>query len=758
MCGITAYVNHKIPRTQEEIGQILINGLKRMEYRGYDSAGLCVRSNDGFTIIKKTGKVEELVKAINVLTQDKLESSVSIAHTRWATHGFPCEKNCHPISSGQSNEFVVVHNGIITNYKELNEFLKKRNYQFYTDTDTETAAKLALYFYERNKNVSFMSIIKNVVRCCDGAFSFIFVSSHFPNEMIAVRKSSPLLVGVKSSSSLSMDSFNVHLDENSVDSIRNMDNVEERVEKIYRFTEENSRSDDTSLSGHSISSDVINRDGTTLSISPSYNNTGVFNAEEGSNFTECQTEDLRTSPTSLKIKVKDNEQIEYFLASDTSAIIEHTKKVIYLEDCDIVRIKDGKLEIHRFSDIKTESKRFINTLEMELENIMKGKFPHFMLKEIYEQSESVVNTMRGRLQLSCTIGENEKKMSSLQDVQNAERENWYRIKLGGLNSYIENIKRSSRLIFIACGTSYHTAMATQSLFEELIDIPVSIEIASNFLDRQCPIFRSDCVFFISQSGETADTLNALMYCKSKQALCVGITNTVGSTICRETECGVHVNCGPEIGVASTKAYSSQFIVLVMIALVLSSDNLKHEKRRKEIVDGLRNISELIKKTLEIDEYIKGLAQKIQDKSDMLILGRGYQHALCLEAALKIKEVAYMHAEGILTGELKHGPIALIEPETLVIMIITNDHVLKKSENAVSELMARKGKPIIITNNELVDRFRKMGCMAVGIPTTVDCLQGLLTVIPMQLLSYHLAVIKGYDVDCPRNLAKSVTVE
>ncbi|ELQ76881.1 Glucosamine 6-phosphate synthetase [Trachipleistophora hominis] len=757
MCGITAYINHRIPRTQEEIGKILINGLKRMEYRGYDSAGLCVRNNDGFTIIKKTGKVEELARAINILTQDTMESSVSIAHTRWATHGFPCEKNSHPISSDINNEFVVVHNGIITNYKELNEFLKKRNYSFHTDTDTETAAKLALYFYERNKNASFMSIIKNVVRCCDGAFAFIFVSSHFPNEMIAVRKSSPLLIGVKSNSNLSMDSFNVHFDESSVDNVQSIDNVEERVEKIYKFTEENSKSDDMSLSGHSISSDATSRDAAILPISPSYSNTGVLNAEEGSNFTECQTEDLRTSPTSLKIKVKDNEQIEYFLASDTSAIIEHTKKVIYLEDCDIVRIKDGKLEIHRFSDIKTESKRFINTLEMELENIMKGKFPHFMLKEIYEQSESVVNTMRGRLQLSCTTGESEKDVAE-KICQEAGKDNWYKIKLGGLDSYIENIKRSSRLIFIACGTSYHTAMATQSLFEELIDIPVSIEIASNFLDRQCPIFRSDCVFFISQSGETADTLNALMYCKSKQALCVGITNTVGSTICRETECGVHVNCGPEIGVASTKAYSSQFIVLVMIALVLSSDNLKHEKRRKEIVDGLRDISGLIKKTLEIDEYIKVLAQKICDRGDMLILGRGYQHALCLEAALKIKEVAYMHAEGILTGELKHGPIALIEPETLVIMIITNDHVLKKSENAVSELMARRGKPIIVTNNELVDQFKKMGCMTIGIPTTVDCLQGLLTVIPMQLLSYHLAVIKGYDVDCPRNLAKSVTVE
>lgn len=730
MCGIAGYIHFRKKRTQKEIGNILVNGLKRMEYRGYDSAGLCVCSENGkFEIIKKKGKVEELQKASEKLNNEmSFESSVAIAHTRWATHGVPCEKNSHPISSDPKDEFVVVHNGIITNHKELTEFLIKKDYKFFTDTDTEIASKLALYFYKMNSKDSFIQIIKQVVKVCDGAFAFVFISSYFPNEVIAVRKSSPLIVGVKFNSDVQLDSFSVQFEKGK--KLVPGKNIDEKIENVLECRIESEKEFSQSV--------ILETDPNTTIVS-------YTAVDDASVLTECQTQDLRMSPSALELKRDDKEGIEYIIASDTAAIIEHTKKVIFLEDADIVSIKNGDMKIHRFDDRETEKERKINILEIELENIMKGNFPHFMLKEIYEQKHSVIDTMRGRINK-----QQDNNLNELADV--------HKITLGGLKFYVENIKRSSRLIFVACGTSYHSALATQSLFEELIDLPVNIEIASDFLDRKCPIFRSDCVFFISQSGETADTLQALMYCKSRKALCVGITNTVGSSISRETECGVHVNCGPEIGVASTKAYSSQFIVLTMIALLLSDNNLKHQKRRSQIITELLEISTKIEETLKIDSLVEVFAKKIQQSTSMLILGRGYQYALCLEAALKIKELAYVHAEGILTGELKHGPIALIEPNTLILMIITDDYVLEKSENAVAELMARHGRPVIITNYGLEKKFQQLGCMTIGIPKTVDCLQGLLTVIPMQFLAYHLAVIKGFDVDCPRNLAKSVTVE
>ncbi len=427
--------------------------------------------------------------------------------------------------------------------------------------------------------------------------------------------------------------------------------------------------------------------------------------------------------------------IEFFVASDPSAIIEHTKRVLYLEDDDVAHIHDGQLNIHRLRrEEGISSIRSIQTLEMELAEIMKGSFAHFMQKEIFEQPESVVNTMRGRV--------------------NFEGIN---VTLGGLKAYISTIRRCRRIVFVACGTSYHSCVATRAIFEELTEIPISAELASDFLDRKTPIFRDDVCVFVSQSGETADTLLALRYCLERGALCIGVTNSVGTSISRETHCGVHINAGPEVGVASTKAYTSQFIALILVALQLSEDRVSKAERRAEIIRGLSQLPGQIKEVLEQDASLLQLAKNVLFKErSLLIMGRGFQNATCLEGALKIKEVSYMHSEGILAGELKHGPLALIDEYMPVILIMTKDSNYAKVTNALQQVTARKGQPIIICNKD--DSSIPQGFNTIRVPATVDCLQGILNVIPLQLLSYHLAVLHGVDVDCPRNLAKSVTVE
>lgn len=378
--------------------------------------------------------------------------------------------------------------------------------------------------------------------------------------------------------------------------------------------------------------------------------------------------------------------------------------------------------------------REIITLKMEIQEIMKGNFEFFMQKEIFEQPESVENSMRGRVNF----------------------EN-FSVTLGGIKEFITEIKRCRRLILIGCGTSYHSAIATIQILEELTELPVMVLLASVFLDRKTPIFRDDVCFFISQSGETADTLQALRYCKQRGALIVGITNTVGSSICRESHCGVHINAGPEIGVASTKAYTSQFVSLVMFALVLSQDRLSMMPRRAEIIKGLQELPEKIKEVLALDNKVLEIAKELHEQKSLLVMGRGYNEATCLEGALKIKELTYMHSEGILAGELKHGPLALVDKKMPVIMIVTRDNVYTKCMNAIQQVTARDGRPIIICE-EGDKETASHAFMTFEIPHTVDCLQGILTVIPLQLLAYHIAVLRGCNVDCPRNLAKSVTVE
>lgn len=428
-------------------------------------------------------------------------------------------------------------------------------------------------------------------------------------------------------------------------------------------------------------------------------------------------------------------QVEYFVASDAAAIIEHTNRVIVLEDDDVALVSDGRLTIHRVKRAPEELlTREIQTLKMKIQEIMKGNFSSFMQKEIFEQHESVVNTMRGRLNF---------------DTQT--------VVLGGIKDYIPEIKRCRRLLLIGCGTSFNSAIATRRILEELTELPVLVELASDFLDGAPPIFRDDVCFFISQSGETADTLMALRYSKSRGALIVGITNTVGSSICRESHCGIHVNAGPEIGVASTKAYTSQFVSLVMIALVISEDRISMQPRRAEIMLGLTRLANQITQVLKLDSQVQKLAQQLYQQKSLLVMGRGYNHATCLEGALKIKELTYMHSEGILAGELKHGPLALVDDELPIIMIITRDKVYPKCMNALQQVSARGGKPILICEEGDRDTL-ELGFQCLTVPHTVDCLQGILTVIPLQLLSYHMAVLRGCNVDCPRNLAKSVTVE
>uniref|UniRef100_A0A8C9WGE7 glutamine--fructose-6-phosphate transaminase (isomerizing) n=1 Tax=Scleropages formosus TaxID=113540 RepID=A0A8C9WGE7_SCLFO len=643
--------------------EILIKGLQRLEYRGYDSAGGSVSHEweinaKSIHLIKQRGKVkaldEEIHKQEDIDLDVEFDVHLGIAHTRWATHGAPSPLNSHPQRSGKDNEFIVIHNGIITNYNDLKKFLESKGYEFESETDTETIAKLVKYMYDnRESDISFATLVERVIQQLEGAFALVFKSIHFPGEAVGTRRGGPLLIGVRSDHKLSTDHIPV----------------------LYRSCD---RMFD--LCG----------------------NSPMF-------------------PITLRCS--------------GSAVIEHTNRVIFLEDDDVAAVMDGRLSIHRIKRTAGDHPaRAIQTLQMELQQIMKGNFSSFMQKEIFEQPESVINTMRGRVNFDDNS-----------------------VILGGLKDHIKEIQRCRRLILIACGTSYHAGVATRQVLEELTELPVMVELASDFLDRNTPVFRDDVCFFISQSGETADSLLALRYCKERGALTVGITNTVGSSISRETDCGVHINAGPEIGVASTKAYTSQFVALIMFALLMCDDRISMQPRRREIIQGLRALPDLIREVLNLDDEIQRLAAELYQQKSVLIMGRGYHYATCLEGALKIKEITYMHSEGILAGELKHGPLALVDKLMPVIMIIMRDHTYTKCQNALQQVVARQGRPIVICDKDDYETI-KNSSRTIKVPHCVDCLQGILSVIPLQLLSFHLAVLRGYDVDCPRNLAKSVTVE
>eukprot|EP00761_Pharyngomonas_kirbyi_P011547 gb/GECH01011572.1/.p1 GENE.gb/GECH01011572.1/~~gb/GECH01011572.1/.p1 ORF type:complete len:694 (+),score=149.69 gb/GECH01011572.1/:1-2082(+) len=693
MCGIFALLNVNSPHKRQEIINKLITGLKRLEYRGYDSAGIAIDMNSDqrdIAVIKRDGNVSQLnalardfVKNHTSSTfnpQEEVETHAGIAHTRWATHGEPSVRNSHPHSSDDDNEFVVVHNGIINNYKALRTMLEGHGYSFYSDTDTEVIAKLSKLMYDslrentinskEEEEITLWSVAREVVQKLEGAYALIFKSRHYPNELVACKKGSPLILGINSPQ---------HLDQHL------------HVDPVPRAANQMD----------AIAMDLIGRIGFTP-----------------------------------------QDSVEYLLSSDVSSIIEHTKRVVYLEDGEALHLTPNECRLLHVDAryMKGERQgRAVQTLEVELEQIMKNGFPHFMLKEIHEQVESVRDTMRGRVNFE----------------ENAHGE--IGVKLGGISSYLNSLTRARRIGIIGCGTSYHSGIATRQLFEELCDVPVSVELASDFLDRAPPVFRDDVFIFISQSGETADTIKALEHCRQSDALCVGITNTVASSIACMTHCGVHINAGIEIGVASTKAYTSQVIALIMMALSLSSDKASKAKRRHAIIQDLARLPDQIKSVLNLDSQIRDLASRFLEANNILLMGRGYQFASCLEGALKIKELSYIHSEGVMLGELKHGPLAMIDEDVPILLIATRDTVFAKVENAINQVLSRSGRPILLCH-EGDDYVADMVEHSIPVPKTSDALQCILNIVPIQLLSYHLAVLRGHNVDCPRNLAKSVTVE
>lgn len=665
--------------------ETLLEGLTKLEYRGYDSAGIGIDGSEDYdetspvketVLYRQVGKVTELRKEIASQKPDLTEefaSHVGIAHTRWATHGGVTQNNCHPQPSDDKNQFIVVHNGIITNYRELKSLLTSEGYRFNSDTDTEVIAKLFKYYYEKDPDMEFYQLTKEVLYQLQGSYGLLVKSVHYPNEMIATRKGSPLLIGVKTEQRLKVDFVDIEF--------------------------------------------INDDDATVVESAPARNN-------------------LRQSE-SRAILPDYNKPIEFFVSSDASSVVEHTKKVLFLEDDDIAHIDHGELHIHRArQSASTSTTRPVHTLEMQLAEIMKGGYDHFMLKEIFEQPDSTYNTMRGRV-----------------DFKNKT------VTLGGVSEYLRSIRRSGRFIMVACGTSYHSCLAVRPLFEELTGVPVTVDVASDFLDRQPPIFRDDTCIFVSQSGETADSMQCLRYCKAAGALTVGIVNTVGSSMSRSTDCGVHINAGPEIGVASTKAYTSQFISLVMLALQISSNVIDNGPRIAEIIGGLSTIPQLIQRVLKNADKVKQTCVKsLAGATSILVLGRGFQYASALEGALKVKEISYIHAEGIQAGELKHGTLALVDDKMPIIMFATKDSLSAKTNSAIQQVTARDGRPIIICSegDTLIDRTK---CAAmIEVPTTVDCLQGLVNIIPLQLMGYYLSVAAGNNPDRPRNLAKSVTVE
>uniref|UniRef100_A0AAY4BSQ8 glutamine--fructose-6-phosphate transaminase (isomerizing) n=1 Tax=Denticeps clupeoides TaxID=299321 RepID=A0AAY4BSQ8_9TELE len=639
--------------------EILIKGLQRLEYRGYDSAGkeIFYRSRIMFffvlfflhKIVLMNGKYASVL--IMLVDIDLLcPNELPYAHHHTVSHLSPGNL---PGNFHLTNKFIVIHNGIITNYKDLRKFLESKCYEFESETDTETIAKLVKYMYDNRESddITFATLVERVTQQLEGAFALVFKSVHYPGEAVGTRRGGPLLIGVRSDHKLSTDHIPIlyHSCRSSCNSIPRMDQ-----------------------------------------------DTCLFPVDE--------------------------KAVEYYFASDASAVIEHTNRVIFLEDDDVAAVMDGRLSIHRIKRTAGDHPaRAIQTLQMELQQIMKGNYSSFMQKEIFEQPESVVNTMRGRVNFNDNT-----------------------VTLGGLKDHIKEIQRCRRLILIACGTSYHAGVATRQVLEELTELPVMVELASDFLDRNTPVFRDDVCFFISQSGETADSLMALRYCKERGALTVGITNTVGSSISRETDCGVHINAGPEIGVASTKAYTSQFIALIMFALLMCDDRISMQARRREIIQGLKVLPDLIKEVLSLDDEIQKLATELYQQKSVLIMGRGYHYATCLEGALKIKEITYMHSEGILAGELKHGPLALVDKLMPVIMIIMRDHTYTKCQNALQQVVARQGRPIVICDKDDYETINNSS-RTIKVPHCVDCLQGILSVIPLQLLSFHLAVLRGFDV-------------
>ncbi|WP_460925994.1 glutamine--fructose-6-phosphate transaminase (isomerizing) [Pontibacter brevis] len=611
MCGIVAYVGHR------EACPIIIKGLKRLEYRGYDSAGIALMDG-ALNIYKKKGKVADLEAAIS---EEDTHGNIGMGHTRWATHGEPNDENAHPHYS-TSKGIAIIHNGIIENYASLKQLLIQKGHTFHSETDSEVFINLIEDIFQNN-NCSLPEAVRLAMHEVVGAYAIVVLSKESPNQLIAARKGSPLVVGVGKG--------------------------------------------------------------------------------------------------------------EYFLASDATPIIEYTNEVVYLNDYELAVIKDGELEIRTKEDVQQTP--YVQTLEMALESIEKGGYEHFMLKEIFEQPRSILDSMRGRM-----IAESDHLMMS------------------GIREYENKFVKAKRIIIVACGTSWHAGLVAEYLIEDFARIPVEVEYASEFRYRNPIITEKDIVIAISQSGETADTLAALELAKSKGATIFGICNVVGSSIARATDAGAYTHAGPEIGVASTKAFTAQVTVLTLIAMIIGSRRgTLEETKLRQLMAELETIPAKVEQCLQLDDQIKAISAKYKDATNFIYLGRGYNYPVALEGALKLKEISYIHAEGYPAAEMKHGPIALIDEHMPVVVIATKDSSYEKVVSNVQEVRARKGRVIaVVTEGDTT--IPSMADYVIEIPETSEHLMPLLSVIPLQLLSYHIAVMRGCNVDQPRNLAKSVTVE
>ncbi|MDR2594613.1 MAG: glutamine--fructose-6-phosphate transaminase (isomerizing) [Fibromonadaceae bacterium] len=611
MCGIVAYIGFR-PALH-----ILLDGLKRLEYRGYDSSGVSLLSDGKIKTAKAVGKIKELEKKMET---EQMEGFLGICHTRWATHGEPSEINAHPHLSA-NGKIAVVHNGIIENYAILKKKLQAEGVKFASDTDTEVVAHWIAKFYKGNLGKAVLEALKHV----EGTFGLAVICEDEPDVLVGARRGSPLILGV------------------------------------------------------------------------------------GEN--------------------------ESFLASDVSAIVGHTKKIVYLEDNDVITIGKNHFEIKNIKDIKDKYvNREIQEVDADLQTAQKGDYPHFMLKEIFEQPEALKNCTRGRLLLADG---------------NA--------KLAGLDNSLRELRTIDRIIITACGTSYYAAMVGEYLIEEWAGIPVEVEYASEFRYRNPIIGSNTLVFTISQSGETADTLAALKEAQNKGATVLSICNVVGSTIARASNGGVYLHAGPEIGVASTKAFNAQVTVLALVALLLGRQRRLSSVQGMEIAQAINSLPSAVEETLKLSDEILKIAEVYYKHSNFLYLGRHYHYPVAMEGALKLKEISYIHAEGYPAAEMKHGPIALIDANMPVVIVAPKDALFDKIVSNAREIKARGGKLIVVTTSDSapLDEFVEH---IIRVPTVNSALMPVITSVPLQLLAYHIAVLRGNDIDQPRNLAKSVTVE
>lgn len=611
MCGIVAYIGNK------NAYPIIVKGLKRLEYRGYDSAGLALLNGD-LNIYKIKGKVSQL----EAFAADKdLRGSIGIGHTRWATHGEPNDINAHPHLS-DNGRLAIIHNGIIENSDSLKKLLTRDGHTFTSETDTEVLVQF-IGSVQQKYNLPIEEAVRQALGSVIGAYAIVLIDKEDPTKIVAARKGSPLVVGVGDS--------------------------------------------------------------------------------------------------------------EFFLASDATPIVEYTKKMIYLNDEEIVIMDRDNLEIKTIANIPKKPE--IQEVELAVDELEKGGYEHFMLKEIYQQGQTIADAMRGRM---------------------SHIESW--VKMGGMEEYEEKFRKAKRLIIVACGTSWHAGLVAEYLFEDLARVPVEVEYASEFRYRNPILTEEDIVIAISQSGETADTLAALELARSKGALIYGVVNVVGSSISRLTHAGSYIHAGPEIGVASTKAFTGQLSIFTLMALYLA--NAKGTISRtyfQKLLNELTIIPGKIEEILKQNDQIKYIAAEIKNANNAIYLGRGFNFPIALEGALKLKEISYIHAEGYPAAEMKHGPIALIDEKMPVIVIATNKNAYEKVVSNVQEIKARKGivVSIVAKGDEQISRLSDY---TIEIPPTEDPLAPLLSVIPLQLLSYHIAVMRQCNVDQPRNLAKSVTVE